>query len=38
MNVPAEIFRAYDIRGIAGRTLSAATVRAIGRALATFAR
>ncbi len=38
MNVPAEIFRAYDIRGIAGRSLSAATVREIGRALGTLAR
>ncbi len=38
MNVPAEIFRAYDIRGIAGRTLTAATVREIGRALGTLAR
>jgi phosphomannomutase/phosphoglucomutase len=37
MNPPAEIFRAYDIRGIAGRTLTAATVRAIGRALGTLA-
>ena len=33
MNVPAEIFRAYDIRGIAGKVLSAAVVREIGRAL-----
>ena len=38
MNVPAEIFRAYDIRGIAGRSLSAALVREIGRALGTLAR
>jgi len=38
MNVPAEIFRAYDIRGIAGTVLSAAVVREVGRALATFAR
>ncbi len=33
MNLPAEIFRAYDIRGIAGRTLTPEIVRAIGRAL-----
>ena len=38
MNVPAEIFRAYDIRGIAGRSLSAALVREVGRALGTLAR
>ena len=35
MNVPAEIFRAYDIRGIAGKVLSAAVVREIGRAIGT---
>ena len=35
MNVPAEIFRAYDIRGIAGKVLTAAVVREIGRAIAT---
>ncbi len=38
MTVPAEIFRAYDIRGIVGRTLTAALVRDIGRALGTVAR
>src|SRR3954470_16668554 len=38
MTVPAEIFRTYDIRGIVGKTLTAATVRDIGRALGTFAR
>jgi phosphomannomutase/phosphoglucomutase len=38
MNIPAEIFRAYDIRGIAGKVLSAAVVRDIGRALGTVAR
>jgi phosphomannomutase/phosphoglucomutase len=38
VNVPAEIFRAYDIRGIAGKVLSAAVVRDIGRALGTLAR
>jgi phosphomannomutase/phosphoglucomutase len=35
--LPAEIFRAYDIRGIAGRTLTAEIVRAIGRALGSMA-
>ena len=35
MNVPAEIFRAYDIRGIAGKVLTAAVVREIGRAIGT---
>ncbi len=38
MNLPAEIFRAYDIRGIAGKALSAALVHDIGRALGTLAR
>lgn len=33
MNVPAEIFRAYDIRGIAGRSLSDEVMHAIGRVL-----
>jgi phosphomannomutase/phosphoglucomutase len=37
MNLPSDIFRAYDIRGIAGRTLTAATVREIGRALGSLA-
>ena len=37
MNLPAEIFRAYDIRGIAGRTLTLEVVRAIGRALGSMA-
>ena len=37
MNLPAEIFRAYDIRGIAGRTLTPEIVRAIGRALGAMA-
>ncbi len=36
MSLPAEIFRAYDIRGIAGRTLTAAAVREIGRALGSL--
>jgi phosphomannomutase / phosphoglucomutase len=38
LNLPREIFRAYDIRGIAGKALSAAVVREIGRALGTLAR
>jgi len=38
MKLPAEIFRAYDIRGIAGRTLTPEGVRAIGRALGALAR
>ena len=38
MNLPPEIFRAYDIRGIAGKVLSAAVVREVGRALGTLAR
>ena len=38
MNVPAEIFRAYDIRGIAGTLLSAAVVRDVGRALGSLGR
>ena len=37
MNLPAEIFRAYDIRGIAGKTLTPEIVRAIGRALGSMA-
>ena len=38
MNIPAEIFRAYDIRGIVGRSLTAPLVREIGRALGSVAR
>jgi phosphomannomutase/phosphoglucomutase len=38
VNVPAEIFRAYDIRGIAGKVLSAAVVREVGRALGSLGR
>jgi phosphomannomutase/phosphoglucomutase len=37
MKLPAEIFRAYDIRGIVGTTLTAPIVRAIGQALGTLA-
>jgi len=38
VNIPAEIFRAYDIRGIVGRSLSAPLVREIGRALGSVGR
>lgn len=38
MKIPAEVFRAYDIRGIAGRVLSAALVREVGRALGALGR
>ena len=38
MSVPAEIFRAYDIRGVVGHTLTPAIVREIGRALGSLAR
>ena len=37
-SLPAEIFKAYDIRGIVGRTLTTEGVRLIGRALGTQAR
>ena len=37
MTIPAEIFRAYDIRGIAGKTLTVDAVRGIGRALGSMA-
>ncbi len=38
MKVSAEIFRAYDIRGIAGKVLTVAVVREIGRAVGTLGR
>ena len=38
MKLPAEIFRAYDIRGVAGKNLTAAAVREIGRAIGTLGR
>ena len=38
MNVPAEIFRTYDIRGVVGRTLTEDIARAVGRALGSLAR
>jgi phosphomannomutase/phosphoglucomutase len=37
VNIPAEIFRTYDIRGVVGRTLTADIVRAIGRAVGSLA-
>jgi phosphomannomutase/phosphoglucomutase len=37
VNLPPEIFRAYDIRGIAGRTLTPEVVRAVGQALGSMA-
>jgi len=37
MNLPSEIFKAYDIRGIVGSTLTAPIVRVIGQALASLA-
>jgi phosphomannomutase/phosphoglucomutase len=36
--VPPEIFKAYDIRGVVGRQLSAPTVELIGRAIGTEVR
>jgi len=36
--LPAEIFKAYDIRGIVGKTLTPAVVRQIGQALGSLAR
>ena len=38
MPLPPEIFKAYDIRGIVGRTLTPDIVRTIGRGLGTLAR
>ena len=35
-NVPARIFRQYDVRGIVGRDLTADVARALGRAYATY--
>jgi phosphomannomutase/phosphoglucomutase len=36
MNLAAEIFRAYDVRGVVGKTLTPEAVRAIGRALGSL--
>jgi phosphomannomutase/phosphoglucomutase len=38
MNLPNDIFKAYDIRGIVGRTLTAPIVQAVGQALGTLAQ
>ncbi len=38
MQVAPEIFKAYDIRGIVGKSLTEPVVRAIGQALGTLAR
>ena len=38
MHLPPEIFKAYDIRGIVGRTLTAPVVEQIGRAIGSEAR
>jgi phosphomannomutase/phosphoglucomutase len=38
MQLPPEIFKAYDIRGIVGRTLTGSIVHAVGQALGTLAR
>ena len=38
MRLPPEIFKAYDIRGIVGTTLTPEIVRTIGRGLGTLAR
>jgi len=38
MNLPTEIFKAYDIRGIVGKSLTAEVVQAIGQALGTLAQ
>jgi phosphomannomutase/phosphoglucomutase len=37
-NLPKEIFKAYDIRGIVGKTLTPAIVTAIGQAIGSAAR
>ena len=36
MNLPHEIFRAYDIRGVVGKTLTPEIARQVGRALGTL--
>jgi phosphomannomutase/phosphoglucomutase len=38
MRLPAEIFKAYDIRGVVGKTLTAPIVRRIGQALGSLAQ
>jgi phosphomannomutase / phosphoglucomutase len=37
MHLPPDIFKAYDIRGVVGKTLTAPIVRAIGQALGSLA-
>ena len=36
--LPAEIFKAYDIRGIVGKSLTPEVCRAVGQALGSLAR
>ena len=38
MNLPDDIFKAYDIRGIVGKTLTAPIVQSVGQALGTLAQ
>jgi phosphomannomutase / phosphoglucomutase len=38
MTLPDEIFKAYDIRGIVGKTLTAPVVQSVGQALGTLAQ
>lgn len=38
MSLPKNIFREYDVRGIAGKDLTEETVETIGRALAVYAK
>jgi phosphomannomutase/phosphoglucomutase len=38
IQLPADIFKAYDIRGVVGKTLTAPIVRDIGQALGSLAR
>ena len=38
MHLPADIFKAYDIRGVVGKTLTAPIVRLIGQGLGTLAQ
>ncbi|HJS46695.1 MAG TPA: phosphomannomutase/phosphoglucomutase [Gemmatimonadales bacterium] len=38
MDVPASVFRQYDVRGVVGRELTPALAEALGRAFATLAR
>ena len=38
MTLPPEIFKAYDIRGVVGKTLTPEIVRMIGQVLGSLAR